>query len=87
MSRLRIVPVFLAVLMTWACVEQEPARPTEDDVKIIQQNILTKAPEMKFKVNADLEGKVSYLGLDVDKAQVLQGEAGVHLRAFLGYSG
>jgi hypothetical protein len=64
-----------ATLMAWACVEQEPARPTEEDVKIIKQNILTKAPEMKFKVNADLEGKIVYLGLDVDKDVIQPGEA------------
>jgi putative transcriptional regulator len=28
-----------------------------------------------------------YFGIDVDKAEALQNEAGVHLRAFLGYSG
>jgi putative transcriptional regulator len=28
-----------------------------------------------------------YFGIDVEKAQALQEEAGVHLRAFLGYSG
>jgi hypothetical protein len=74
MSRLRSVPVFLAAMLVWACVEQEPSRPTEDDVKIIKQNILEKAPEMKFKVNADLEGKITYLGLDCDKAIIQPGE-------------
>lgn len=56
------------------CVEQEPDRPTEDDKRIIRQNILSKVPEMKFKVNADLEGKVTYLGLDVDKDVINPGE-------------
>jgi hypothetical protein len=61
--------------MVWACVEQEPSRPTEEDIRIIKQNILAKAPEkIKFKVNADLEGKVIYLGLDVDKDIIVPGE-------------
>lgn len=61
-------------LLAWACVEQEPARPTEEDVRIIKQNILTQAPEIKHKVNADLEGNVVYLGIDVDKDVVKPGE-------------
>jgi hypothetical protein len=61
-------------LLAWSCVEQEPARPTEEDVRIIKQNILTQAPEIKHKVNADLEGKVVYLGIDVDKEIVKPGE-------------
>jgi hypothetical protein len=75
MSWLRIIPaVLVATLGLSACVEQEPDRPTEDDVKVIKQNILSKAPDMKFKVNAELEDKIVYLGLDVDKATVVPGE-------------
>jgi hypothetical protein len=64
----------MAVLVLAGCVEQEPARPTEEDNKIIKQNILTAAPPMKLKVNAELEDKVTYLGLDVDKDVIHPGE-------------
>ncbi len=59
--------------LLYGCVEQEPYRPTEDDKKKIQENILDKAPEMKFKVNAELEDKVVYLGLDVDQDVIVPG--------------
>jgi hypothetical protein len=55
-------------------VEQEPDRPTEEDKRNIRQNILKKVPQMKFKVNADLEGKVTYLGLDVDRDKIQPGQ-------------
>ena len=72
-SRLAVLVTMGAVL--WGCVEQEPYRPSEDDKKIIKEHILTKAPDdIKFKVNADLEGDVVYLGLDVDKDVIKPGE-------------
>jgi hypothetical protein len=74
MIRLRIYLGLLGVCGIWACVEQEPDRPTDEDLRIIKQNILTQAPNMKFKVNADLEGKITYLGLDVDKNVIQPGE-------------
>lgn len=55
------------------CVEQEPSRPTAADWKAIKQNIL-KTADPKIKVNADFEGKVEYLGLDVDKAVIRPGQ-------------
>jgi len=33
---------------------------------IVRKNLLKEIPDMKFRVNADLGGKVTYLGLDVD---------------------
>lgn len=78
MPRLRnVMPYLLSLLLAlvvWGCVEQEPDRPTEEDKRLIRQNILTKVPEMKFKVNADLEGNVTYLGLDVDKDVIQPGQ-------------
>ena len=72
-SRVAVVATMAAVL--WGCVEQEPFRPSEDDKKAIKENILTKAPDnIKFKVNADLEGDVVYLGVDVDKDVIKPGE-------------
>jgi hypothetical protein len=74
MRWLRIMTVALAAAFLWGCVEQEPDRPTAEDKRIIKENILTQAPELKFKVNADLEGNVTYLGLDVDKDVIKPGE-------------
>lgn len=75
MSRLSwLLGTLVTLSFCWGCVEQESDRPTEEDVRIIKQNILTKAPQMKFKVNADLEGKVTYLGVDVDKDTIHVGE-------------
>lgn len=74
MLRLRMVMIALAALLVPGCVEQEPDRPTVEDKRQIKENILSSAPEMKFKVNADLEGKVTYLGLDVDRDVIKPGE-------------
>jgi len=42
-------------------------RPEERDLPaIVRENLLKEIPDMKFRVNADLGGKVTYLGLDVD---------------------
>jgi hypothetical protein len=51
-----------------ACVEQDDEKPNDDDMKVAKQNILATAPTPKFPVNADLDGKVVYLGLDADPA-------------------
>jgi hypothetical protein len=64
----------LAVLVFAGCVEQEPDRPSAADWKIIKQNILKKAPKVKHPVNADFEGKVEYIGLDVDKTPIRPGQ-------------
>ena len=65
----------LTILSVAGCVEQESGRPTEADWTVIKQNIL-KAPPAKFsyKVDGDFEGKVVYLGLDVDRPQIKAGE-------------
>lgn len=57
-----------------ACVEQDDSKPTEDDMKVVKANLLTFAPTPKFPVNADLEGKVVYLGIDADPATVIPGK-------------
>lgn len=75
MPRMRHLARCLLLLpLVAGCVEQEPDRPTEDDKRVIRQNILSKVPEMKFKVNAKLEDKVTYLGLDVNKDVIQPGE-------------
>ncbi len=70
----RILMGVLAATLVWGCVEQEPDRPTEEDLRIIKENILAKAPDIKIKVNGTFEGKVVYLGLDVDKEVIKPGE-------------
>lgn len=71
---MRRVVLFAGVIMHVGCVEQEPARPTEADWKVIKQNILKEAPKPKYEVNADLEGKVTYLGLDVNREVLKPGQ-------------
>ncbi len=55
-------------LLGGACVEQDEDKPSEDDMKVAKQNILTVAPTPKFPVNADLDGKIVYLGMDAEPA-------------------
>jgi hypothetical protein len=68
------VLVLLFSLFSAACVEQEDDKPTDEDMKVAKQNILTTAPTPKYAVNADLDGKVVYLGLDVDPATIEPGK-------------
>src|SRR5215813_1932107 len=71
-SRLGVVG--LSGVLALACVEQDDEKPTEDDMKIAKQNILTTAPTPKFPVNADLDGKLVYLGLDTDAPTIEPGK-------------
>jgi hypothetical protein len=68
-STFRGVLVFVS-LAAIACVQQEEEKPTADDMAIAKQNILTTPPTPRYPVNADLDGKVVYLGLDVDVVPV-----------------
>ena len=47
-----------------ACVEQADDKPTDEDMTIVKKNLLTEAPKTQFPANADIDGKVVYLGLD-----------------------
>jgi hypothetical protein len=47
------------------CVEQADDKPTKEDEDFIKKNILTTPPTPQFTVNADLDGKLTYLGMDV----------------------
>lgn len=56
------------------CVEQSPDVPSEEDVKVAKENLLAQPPaSMKFPVNGELEGKIVYLGMDVDTDKVKPG--------------
>jgi hypothetical protein len=63
-----LVTAATAALLGGACVEQDDEKPNDEDMKIAKQNILSAPPSPKYAVNADLDGKVVYLGLDVDPA-------------------
>jgi hypothetical protein len=63
----------LCVLML-ACVEQDEDKPTAADLEAAKQNILSAAPTPKYPVNADLDGKIVYLGLDVDHVPIEPGK-------------
>src|SRR5262245_21849771 len=67
------VAVPLCVLLL-ACVEQDEDKPSPDDMAAAKQNILTTAPTPKYAVNADLDGKVIYLGLDADQVPIEPGK-------------
>ena len=59
-----------------ACVEQAPDTPSEADLSAAKPNILKEPPaNLKHKVNADLEGKLVYLGCDVDQETLRPGQA------------
>ena len=71
---MRIALLALLVLLICGCFEKEGWIPTGNDKKMIAENILKTVPDMKFKVNAELEDRATYLGLDVDKDVVNPGE-------------
>jgi hypothetical protein len=76
LARAAAAPVSMLILgaSLTACVEQDDEKPTEDDMKAVRPNLLSAAPTPKFPVNADLDGKVVYLGLDVEPATVEPGK-------------
>ncbi len=69
----RIVLVMLTATLVGGCVE-EGYQPTAQDLEIIKKNILVEEPQMKFRVDASLEGKVTYLGLDVSPEVIVPGK-------------
>jgi len=62
------------VLASSGCVEQDDERPTDDDMKVVRQNLLSAAPAPKSAVNADLDGKLVYLGMDWEPAEAEPGK-------------
>jgi hypothetical protein len=55
-----------------ACVEKTP-EGKKIDPAYVQENLLSEAPALQNEVNADLGGKVLYLGNDVDTASLAPG--------------
>lgn len=56
------------------CVEQQDDKPTAEDLNYVKQHLLAEAPSPRIPVNADLDGKVIYLGVDAEPAQVEPGK-------------
>ena len=73
------------LLLGNACVEQEDEKPTAEDLKTINDNILTATPAPRYAVNADLDGKLVYLGLDVDPPPPLEPGKDVKLTHYWKY--
>ncbi len=69
------VTATVATLFLFAtCVEQDDDKPTEDDMKTVKAHLLTAAPTPKFASIADMEGKVTYLGMDAEPATATPGK-------------
>jgi hypothetical protein len=76
MHRSTHLALTLAGALVAGCVEQSPDVPSEEDVKAARENILTAPPAtIQHPVNADLEDKLTYLGIDVDTETVTPGKA------------
>ena len=73
MTPTRILVLALLVQLAGGCFEKEGWQPTTSDKKKISDNVLKAVPAMKFKVNAELEERAVYLGLDVDPEVVQPG--------------
>src|SRR6476646_1707189 len=69
-----ILKVALPLCVLLACVEQDQDKLSAEDMAAAKQNILTTAPTPKYAVNADLDGKVIYLGLDADQVPIEPGK-------------
>ena len=61
----------LAVVAAAGCVEKETDKVDE---AFIQSNLLTSPPSPQHVVNADLGGKVTYLGCDIDHDSAVIGD-------------
>lgn len=62
-----------------ACVEEADDKPTPEDLDAIKKNLLTAAPSPKYPANVDFDGKVVYLGLDVEPAPPIEVNRDVRL--------
>jgi hypothetical protein len=63
--------LLLAALAT-SCVEQDDEKPTEDDMS--RKRTSTTAPTPRYPVNADLDGKVTYIDLDTEGQTIEPGK-------------
>ena len=63
-SRAMALVVAGGLLAGAACVEQTDEKPTAEDMDFVKKNLLSAPPKPQFAVNADIDGKLVYLGLD-----------------------
>lgn len=56
------------------CVEQAEDKLTKEDEDFVKKNLLSAPPTPQFVVNADLDGKLTYLGMDVSPNPVEAGK-------------
>jgi hypothetical protein len=65
----------ISVITFLGCIGQDPSRErlTEADLEEIKKNVLKTAPDLKYQVNANLEDKVTYLGMNVNQDTVIPG--------------
>lgn len=56
------------------CVEQGEDKLTKEDEEFVKKNILSSPPAPQFPVNANLDDKVIYLGMDVTPVPVEPGK-------------
>jgi hypothetical protein len=74
MRPLHLVLAVSLLASSAACVEKGPKNKGKKiPQEFIEENLLSAAPAMKHKVNADLGGKVVYLGCDVDSDTIKPG--------------
>lgn len=52
-------------VLSLGCVEQADEELTKEDLEFVKRNLLVAPPTPQFVTNADLDGKVTYLGLDI----------------------
>jgi Carbohydrate family 9 binding domain-like len=74
--RTRAVPLMVGsvVLAALACVEQDQDKPSATDLTAAKQNLLSAPPSPRYPVNADLDGKIIFLGLDADPLPAASGK-------------
>ncbi len=71
----RALALSAVAVLAFGCVEQSPDAPTEEDIKLAHENVLSAPPaKIQYPANADLEDKLTYLGLDVDTETVVPGK-------------
>jgi len=64
-TALLLAPVLASLA---GCTGHEEDKATESDLQLVRSNLLPTAPTPKNPVNADLDGKLVYLGSDFDPA-------------------
>lgn len=69
-----LIAVIAVVAVAAACVEKPGGGQKKIDPAYVQKNLLAEEPAMANRVNADLGGKVVYLGNDLDKKVVRPGD-------------